>query len=168
MSKIFMKLTALVLGLGLGLTLQAQTITGVVKDSGGEPVVGAFVLEKGTSNGVTTGIDGDFSIKVGDASKAVLEVSMMGLKTALVEVAGRAVVDVVLEEDANLLEETVVVGYAVVKRRDLLGSVSSVNSDKLTEQPVANVSQALSGKMAGVSVTTSEGDPDADIKILFR
>ncbi len=168
MSKIFMKLTALVLGLGLGLTLQAQTITGVVKDSGGEPVVGAFVLEKGTSNGVTTGIDGDFSIKVGDASKAVLEVSMMGLKTALVEVAGRAVVDVVLEEDANLLEETVVVGYAVVKRRDLLGSVSSVNSDKLTEQPVANVSQALSGKMAGVSVTTSEGDPDADIKIRVR
>lgn len=103
-----------------------------------------------------------------DASKAVLEVSLIGQKTATVSVNGRSVVDVTLEEDSNLLEETVVVGYATVKRRDLLGSVSSVNSDKLTEQPVSNVSQALSGKMAGVSVTTTEGDPDADIKIRVR
>lgn len=168
MSKIFKKLAVMVLELGLGATLQAQTVTGVVRDSGGEPAIGAFVMEKGTTNGVTTGLDGDYSIKVKDASKAVLEVSLIGQKTATVSVHGRSVVDVTLEEDSNLLEETVVVGYATVKRRDLLGSVSSVNSDKLTEQPVSNVSQALSGKMAGVSVTTTEGDPDADIKIRVR
>ena len=168
MSKIFKKLAVMVLVLGLGATLQAQTVTGVVRDSGGEPAIGAFVMEKGTTNGVTTGLDGDYSIKVKDASKAVLEVSLIGQKTATVSVNGRSVVDVTLEEDSNLLEETVVVGYATVKRRDLLGSVSSVNSDKLTEQPVSNVSQALSGKMAGVSVTTTEGDPDADIKIRVR
>lgn len=168
MSKIFKKLAVMVLELGLGATLQAQTVTGVVRDSGGEPAIGAFVMEKGTTNGVTTGLDGDYSIKVKDASKAVLEVSLIGQKTATVSVNGRSVVDVTLEEDSNLLEETVVVGYATVKRRDLLGSVSSVNSDKLTEQPVSNVSQALSGKMAGVSVTTTEGDPDADIKIRVR
>lgn len=168
MSTIAKKLSVLLMGLFCAGALQAQTVSGVVKDSSGEPVVGAFVVEQGTSNGVSTGIDGDFSIVVKDASKAVLEVSMIGLSTAVVPVNGRAQVDVVLEEDATVLEETVVVGYATVKRRDLLGSVSSVNSDKLTEQPVSNVSQALGGKMAGVSVVTTEGDPDADIKIRVR
>lgn len=168
MSTIAKKLSVLLLGILCASALQAQTVSGVVKDSSGEPVVGAFVVEQGTSNGVSTGIDGDFSILVKDASKAVLEVSMIGLSTAVVPVNGRAHLDVVLKEDATVLEETVVVGYATVKRRDLLGSVSSVNSDKLTEQPVANVSQALGGKMAGVSVVTTEGDPDADIKIRVR
>ena len=145
MSTIAKKLSVLLLGILCAGALQAQTVSGVVKDSSGEPVVGAFVVEQGTSNGVSTGIDGDFSILVKDASKAVLEVSMIGLSTAVVPVNGRAHLDVVLEEDATVLEETVVVGYATVKRRDLLGSVSSVNSDKLTEQPVANVRQALDG-----------------------
>ncbi len=168
MSTIAKKLALVVMGLCCALAVQAQTVTGIVKDSSGEPVMGAFVVEQGTTNGVSTGLDGDFSIKVSDASTAVLEISMIGLKTVTVDVAGRASVEVVMEDDSNMLEETVVVGYAVVKRRDLLGSVSSVNSDKLTEQPVANVSQALTGKMAGVSVVTTEGDPDADIKIRVR
>ncbi|MGN0187914.1 MAG: SusC/RagA family TonB-linked outer membrane protein [Candidatus Cryptobacteroides sp.] len=168
MSTIARKLSALLLGLCCSFAALAQTVDGVVKDSAGEPVVGAFVVEQGTSNGVSTGLEGEFSIQVKDASKAVLEVSMIGLKTAIVSVNGRAKLEVTLEEDVNVLEETVVVGYAVVKRRDLLGSVSSVSSDKLVEQPVANVSQALGGKMAGVSVVTTEGDPDADIKIRVR
>ena len=168
MSTIAKKLSVLLLGVFCASALQAQTVSGVVKDSSGDPVAGAFIVEQGTSNGVSTGIDGDFSILVKDASKAVLEVSMIGLSTAVVPVNGRSYLEVVLEEDANVLEETVVVGYATVKRRDLLGSVSSVNSDKLTEQPVSNVSQALGGKMAGVSVITTEGDPDADIKIRVR
>ncbi|MGN1232867.1 MAG: SusC/RagA family TonB-linked outer membrane protein, partial [Candidatus Cryptobacteroides sp.] len=167
-STIAKKLSVLLLGILCASVLQAQTVSGVVKDSSGEPVAGAFVVEKGTSNGVSTGIDGDFSILVKDASTAVLEITMIGLSTAVVPVSGRASIEVILEEDANVLEETVVVGYATVKRRDLLGSVSSVNSDKLTEQPVSNVSQALGGKMAGVSVVTTEGDPDADIKIRVR
>lgn len=168
MSTIAKKLSVLLLGVFCASALQAQTVSGVVKDSSGEPVAGAFIVEQGTGNGVSTGIDGDFSILVKDASKAVLEVSMIGLSTAVVPVKGRVQLEVVLEEDATVLEETVVVGYATVKRRDLLGSVSSVNSDKLTEQPVSNVSQALGGKMAGVSVITTEGDPDADIKIRVR
>lgn len=169
MSKFFKRLTLALIALGMGFTLQAQEdVKGVVKDSSGEPVIGAFVVVQGTTNGVSTGLDGDYSIKVADPATAVLEVSMIGLRTEVIPVNGRAVIDVVLEEDTNMLEETVVVGYATVKRRDLLGSVSSVNNDKLTEQPVSNVSQALSGKMAGVSVTTTEGDPDADIKIRVR
>lgn len=168
MSKILTKFISLAIALCLGISLQAQQVHGTVKDSEGVPVVGAFVLIQGTTQGVSTDLDGAFSIKVDDAQKAVLEISMLGLKTQHVKLDGKLSVDVLLESDANLLEETVVVGYATVKRRDLLGSVSSVNGETLTEQPVTTVSQALAGKMAGVSVTTSEGDPDAEIKIRVR
>ena len=168
MSKIVLKLASLILGLGCALSLQAQVVTGTVKDANGEPAIGAFVMLQGTTTGTSTDLDGHYEINVPDASKAVLEISLIGMSTQVVPVGGRAIVDVVLTEDTTFLDEVVVVGYATVKRRDLLGSVSSVNSDKLSEQPVTTVSQALSGKMAGVSVTTTEGDPDADIKIRVR
>jgi len=161
-------MTALLLVLTGSLALQAQTVTGNVKDSKGEPVIGAFVLVQGTTVGTSTDVDGNYSIKVDDAAKAVLEFSMIGMASVTVPVSGAAVVNAVLKDDTTFLDEVVVVGYATVKRRDLLGSVSSVGSDKLAEQPVTTVSQALSGKMAGVSVTTTEGDPDADIKIRVR
>ena len=168
MSKIVLKLAAIVLGLGCALSLQAQNVSGTVKDANGEPAVGAFVMVQGTTLGTSTDLDGKYSIDVPDASSAILEISLIGMATQTVPVSGRAVVDVTLSEDTTFLDEVVVVGYATVKRRDLLGSVSSVGSDKLTEQPVTTVSQALAGKMAGVSVTTTEGDPDADIKIRVR
>ncbi len=168
MSKIIMKLTALLLGLAGTLTLQAQEVKGIVTDSKGEPLMGVFVMIEGTTTGTSTGLDGDYVIDVPDASKAVLQFSLIGMKTVSIPVAGKSVIDVVLEDEATTLDDVVVVGYATVKRRDLLGSVSSVGSEKLTEQPVTTVSQALSGKMAGVSVVTTEGDPDADIKIRVR
>jgi len=168
MSKILKKFAVLVVALAFGMTLQAQTVRGTVKDSAGEPIVGAFVLVQGTTNGVSTDLDGAYSLKVSNAQTAVLEFSMLGLKTETVKLQGREVIDVVMENDSNLLEETVVVGYATVKRRDLLGSVSSVSGQTIAEQPVTTVSQALSGKMAGVSVTTTEGDPDAEIKVRVR
>ena len=161
MSKIIMKLTALLLGLAGALTLQAQEVKGIVTDSKGEPLMGVFVMIEGTTTGTSTGLDGDYVIDVPDASKAVLQFSLIGMKTVSIPVAGKSVIDVVLEDEATTLDDVVVVGYATVKRRDLLGSVSSVGSEKLTEQPVTTVSQALSGKMAGVSVVTTEGDPDA-------
>lgn len=168
MSTIAKRIFALMMGMCCVVALHAQRVNGVVKDSSGEPVVGAFITVQGTSDGVSSGLDGGFTIQVKDPIKAVLEVSMIGLKTAIIELQGRTQIEVILEDDHNLLDETVVVGYATVKRRDLLGSVSSVAGDKLTEQPVTSVSQALSGKMAGVSVVTTEGDPDADIKIRVR
>lgn len=156
------------MGLVASLSLQAQVVVkGIVKDAVG-PVPGAGVVIEGTSTGVTTGLDGEYEITVPDVKTAVLHFSFIGMKDVIVPLNGRAVLDVVLEEDVNLLDETVVIGYATVKRRDLMGSVTSVNADKLTEQPVTTVSQALSGKMAGVSVTTSEGDPDADVQIRVR
>lgn len=168
MSKIILKLAAVALACGCALSLQAQNVSGTVKDANGEPVIGAFVLVQGTNTGTSTDIDGNYVINVSDPSKDVLEFSMIGMGTQTIPVNGQAVINVTLNDDENFLDEVVVVGYATVKRRDLLGSVSSINSDKLVEQPVTTVGQALAGKMAGVSVTTTEGDPDADIKIRVR
>jgi TonB-linked SusC/RagA family outer membrane protein len=161
-------LLSLALCLGTaGLLLAQTTVKGVVSDPDGLPLIGAGVFVEGTTIGVVTGLDGDYTITVPSES-ANLVFSYIGYADQVVPVGGRTQIDVTMQEDSNFLDEVVVVGYATVKRRDLLGSVSSVGSDKLVEQPVTTVSQALSGKMAGVSVVTTEGDPDADIKIRVR
>ncbi len=162
------KLILTLLGMAMAFSLSAQnTITGIVTDESGEPLIGAGVLIEGTTNGTITGMDGDYMIVVPEGA-VNLVFSFIGLTEQVVPIDGRSKIDVVLAANNTVLDEVVVVGYATVKRRDLLGSVSSVSSDKLTEQPVTSVSQALAGKMAGVSVTTTEGDPDADIKIRVR
>ena len=162
------KLALALLGLVSAWTLSAQTtIKGVVTDETGEPLIGAGVVVEGTTIGTVTGIDGDYELTV-PADAVNLVFSFIGLSEQTVPIAGQTVINVVLKVDSTFLDEVVVVGYQTVKRRDLLGAVASVGSDKLTEQPVTTVSQALSGKMAGVSVITTEGDPDADIKIRVR
>ena len=162
------KLALALLGLVSAWTLSAQTtIKGVVTDESGEPLIGAGVVVEGTTIGTITGIDGDYELTV-PADAVNLVFSFIGLSEQTVPIAGQTVINVVLKVDSTFLDEVVVVGYQTVKRRDLLGAVASVGSDKLTEQPVTTVSQALSGKMAGVSVITTEGDPDADIKIRVR
>ena len=159
---------SLALCLGAGFVASAQsTIKGVVTDETGETLIGVGIMVEGTTIGTITGLDGDYEITVpADAKNLVF--SFIGLAPQTVAIDGRTVIDVVLKAEQTFLDEVVVVGYATVKRRDLLGSVSSVGADKLSELPVNTVSQALSGKMAGVSVMTSEGDPDADIKIRVR
>ena len=162
------KLALALLGLVSAWTLSAQkTITGVVTDESGEPLIGAGVVVEGTTVGTITGIDGDYTLAV-PADAVNLVFSFIGLSDQTIAIGDQTVINVVLKEDSTFLDEVVVVGYQTVKRRDLLGAVASVGSDKLTEQPVTTVSQALSGKMAGVSVITTEGDPDADIKIRVR
>ena len=168
MKSLAKKLILAMLCMGAAWQLSAQTtVKGVVTDETGEPLIGAGVMVEGTTLGTITGIDGDYQITV-PANAVNLVLSFIGLADQVVPVQGRTQIDVVLKADQTFLDEVVVVGYATVRRRDLLGSVSSVGSDKLAEQPVTSVSQALSGKMAGVSVVTTEGDPDADIKIRVR
>ena len=162
------KLALALLGLVSAWTLSAQTtVRGVVTDESGEPLIGAGVVVEGTTVGTITGLDGDYTLTV-PADAVNLVFSFIGLSDQTVPIAGQTVINVVLKEDSTFLDEVVVVGYQTVKRRDLLGAVASVGSDKLSEQPVTSVSQALSGKMAGVSVITTEGDPDADVKIRVR
>ena len=162
------KFLLLLLSFGLGLTALAQTtIKGVVTDTNGEPIIGGGVMVEGTTTGTITGLDGDYTLTVPEGATNLV-FSCIGMAEQVVPIAGQTEINVVLGEDTTFLDEVVVVGYATVKRRDLLGSVSSVGSDKLVEQPVTTVSQALTGKMAGVSVVTTEGDPDADIKVRVR
>ena len=162
------KLLLALLGMVTALSLSAQTtVKGIVTDETGEPLIGAGVMVEGTTTGTITGIDGDYVLTVPE-NAVNLVFSFIGLAEQVVPIAGQTEINVVLKADQTFLDEVVVVGYATVKRRDLLGSVSSVGADKLAEQPVTSVSQALSGKMAGVSVVTTEGDPDADIKIRVR
>ena len=150
-------------------TVQAQTrtVSGTVKDSMG-PVIAASVVVDGTTIGVSTDLDGNFKVDV-PASAKKLKVSYVGYDDAYVELLpSQTVYDIVMSEGSNVLNDVVVVGYATVKRRDVVGSVASVNSEALSQMPVASVSEAMSGRMAGVQVTATEGDPDADIKIRVR
>ena len=149
-------------------TISAQTINGSVKDNTGEPVIGATVIEQGASNnGTVTDIDGNFTIKLKGKSHK-LSISYVGMKTQVVEVKGKSQVAVKLEDEATSLNDVVVIGYGSVKKKDLTGSVATVSSKALAEVPVASASEALTGKMAGVQVTTSEGSPDAEVKIRVR
>jgi len=169
MKNLTYKISLLILGLfATAFAAQAQEIRGVVSDVNGDPLIGVSVFVDGTTLGVSTGVDGDYVIDVPDAKGKILVFSMIGMATKEVVIGNSTTLNVVLEEDANFLDETVVIGYATVKRRDLMGSVTSVGNDALTSVPVATVGEALAGKMAGVQVTTTEGDPDAEIKIRVR
>ena len=168
MKNLTYKISLLILGLFAAVTVNAQTIKGVVSDVNGDPLIGVSVFVDGTTTGTVTGVDGDYVINVPSAKGKSLVFSMIGMATKTVVIGSSTVIDVLLEEDANFLDETVVIGYATVKRRDLMGSVSSVDSKALTQTPVATVTEALSGRMAGVQVTSTEGDPDAEIKIRVR
>ena len=146
--------------------LQAQSISGTVKDLQGEAVIGASVLEKGTKNGVVTDFDGNFTLKV--SGKNPIVVSYIGMKSKTVDVKGKTHVDIVLEDDATTLNDVVVIGYGAVRKKDLTGSVATVSGQDLVKVPVSNVTEALTGKMAGVNITTTDGSPDAEILIRVR
>ena len=162
MKNLTYRISLLILGLlATVFVANAQEIRGVVSDANGEPLIGVSVFVDGTTLGVSTGVDGDYVINVPDAKGKTLVYSMIGLATKEVVIGNNTTINVVLEEDANFLDETVVIGYATVKRRDLMGSVTSVGSEALVQVPVASVGEALTGKMAGVQVTTTEGDADA-------
>ena len=152
-----------------GNPMSAQTVTleGTLKDAAGLTLPGVNILEKGTKNGTSSDFDGRYKIKLTNP-KAVVTYSFIGFKTKEVAVAGKTKVDVVLTEDSNALNEVVVIGYGAVKKSDLTGAVSSISGNDLKKIPVSNVAEALTGRIAGVQVTSSEGSPDADIKIRVR
>lgn len=160
-------LLLLVLCVGLPARAQNITVNGVVEDSAGEPMIGATVLVDGSKDGVATDFDGKFTLKC--APNAKLHVSYIGYKAQTIEVNGQTEIKVVLFEDSEALEEVVVIGYGGTRaRRDLTGSVGSVSGVKLAAVPVTSAAVALQGKVAGVQVTTVDGQPGADINIRVR
>lgn len=149
------------------MAVQAQTtISGNVKDGTGESVIGATVAEQGnTKNATVTDLDGNFTLKVNGNH---IVVSYIGMKNKTVNIAGKKTVNVVLEDDNTTLNDVVVIGYGSVRKKDLTGSVATVKGQDLVKVPVANISEALTGKMAGVNITTTDGSPDAEILIRVR
>ena len=135
MKNLTYRISLLILGLfATVFVANAQEIRGVVSDVNGEPLIGVSVFVDGTTLGVSTGVDGDYVINVPDAKGKTLVYSMIGLATKEVVIGNNTTINVVLEEDANFLDETVVIGYATVKRRDLMGSVTSVGNEALTQR----------------------------------
>ena len=161
---------SLVLALGALWSLNAQNrvVTGVVQDTGGAPVVGAVVMVPGTNNAAVTGADGAFSIRVDDRQVA-FEVSCLGYVTTQVNVpASQSRVNVVLQEDNMMLEETVVVGYGVQKKVNLTGAVTAVESSQLENRTAHNLSTMLQGSVPGLNITTSSGNPGSTGSLNIR
>ncbi len=149
-------------------SMSAQTINGNVKDNTGEPIIGATIVEDGTAgNGVVTDMDGNFTLNLKGNSKKV-KISYVGMKTKTINVAGKNGINVTLQDDAQNLNDVVVIGYGTVRKKDLTGSVASINSKDIESVPVSSVGEAMTGKLAGVNITTTEGSPDADVKIRVR
>ena len=134
-----------------------------VKDSSGEPVIGASVLEKGTRNGGVTDFDGNLTIKL--SGDHPVQISYIGMKTQTIKVGNKTSIDVVLEDDATTLNDLVVIGYGAVRKKDLTGAVSTVKGGDLNKIPTSSVAEALTGKLSGVNVMTTDGSPDAEVLI---
>ena len=162
----FKALLMLITGLCMSLSVFAQQITvkGVVKDPTGEPVIGANVIIKGTTNGTVTDIDGQFILA---ASKGdILSVSFIGYKA--MELPAAANMNILLEEDSQMLEDVVVIGYGTVKKNDATGSVTAIKPDEKNRGLQVSPQDMLMGKVAGVSVASSTGQPGSSSTIRIR
>lgn len=160
-----MAFLCLYLMLPLGIFAQSISVTGVVKDASGETVIGATVREKGTDNATVTDLNGNYTIRV--APKAALVFSYVGYKSAEVNVGGRTSVNVTLQEDNHTLNELVVIGYGTMKKSDLTGAVGSLAAKDMENAPVANIGQAMQGKIAGLQVVDA-GKPGDNVSIKIR
>ena len=132
-----------------------KKVTGTIVDAAGEPIIGASVMVKGTSNGAVTDLDGNFTIN-NVPEDATLVFSYVGYRTQNLSARGKSNFQISLEEDKQLLDEVVVVGYGVQRKSDVTGALTRVNEEQLNNRPVSNAIEALQGKAAGVDITTSE------------
>ena len=146
---------------------QTTLVTGNVSDNTGEPLIGASIMQKGSTIGCTTDFDGNFSLKV--ATPATLVISYVGYHTKEVAIAaGQDKVDVVLSENTEVLDEVVVIGYGTMNRSKMSSSVASISTKELTKAPVGNVASAMQGRAAGVDVLQQGGIAGADVNIVVR
>src|SRR5574344_1053296 len=143
---------------------QKVQVSGTVKDSSGQPIIGASILEVGTANGTISDMDGNFSLSV---SNREIRISYIGYITQTIKVTGGRI-NIVLKDDSKTLDEVVVVGYGTQKKSDVTGSVTSVNKDRLSKLPVTNVMQALEGSTAGVLVTQGSSIPGDSPSTVIR
>lgn len=147
---------------------QGKTITGMIRSDDGAPLPGASIVEKGTTNGTVTNADGIYSLTVSE--NAVIIISFIGMKSTEIPVANQTTIDLTMEADLTTLDEVVVVemGYGTVKKSDLTGSVASIGAKELEKIPFSSAAQALTGRLPGVNVLTTDGSPDAEVVIRVR
>ena len=151
---------------GTEVVQQKRNVTGVVKDKAGEPVIGANVIVKGTTSGVITDINGRFTISAGVGQ--VIEVSFIGFKTYAFSVDSKSEYTIVLQDDNELLEEVVVVGYGSQLKRSVTGAISSVRSEDLEAPNAVSADNLLQGKVAGLSITQNSAQPGAGMSVNIR
>ena len=164
--KLMLLLACLFVGIGL-VTAQTQKVTGVViSEEDGQPVIGASVLVKGTQIGAITGVDGDFTLPNVPSSAKTLVISYIGMKTQ--EVVIKPSVKVVMMPDTEILDEVTVVAYGTKRKQDLVGSISSVKNEIISNSQATSVSNALEGAVAGLQVVSSSGQPGQDANIVLR
>ena len=168
LTKLFYSFAAsVILSVPTGFAQGTAAVSGTVSDTQGLPVIGAGVmLSSDNTVGTTTDLDGNYSISV--PPDASLTFSCIGYKTVTVDIAGRAKVDVVMEEDSEFLEETVVIGYGVQRKSDVTGAIASVKDSDIANRSAISVAQALQGKAAGVQIVNPSGAPGATSSIQIR
>ena len=147
---------------------QQISVRGTVTDNYGDPLPGVNIIIKGTTTGTVSDIDGNYSLEVNDAQNTILVFKFIGFSDQEIQVNGQSVIDVTMEESSIGLDEVVAIGYGTVKKRDITGSVASVSGESLQAIPVASATEAITGKLAGVQISATEGSPDAEIKIRVR
>ena len=152
---------------GLAQGYSQQKVSGNISDVNGQPLIGASVVEKGTSNGTQADFDGNYTISSVN-NDGTLVISFIGFKTQEVSINGLSAIDVVLEEDLNKLDEVILIGYGSQKKSDLTGAVGRVTGSQLMERPVATINQAMAGKVAGVQINTASGRPGGRTKVRIR
>ncbi|MDR2920704.1 MAG: TonB-dependent receptor [Tannerella sp.] len=145
---------------------QSKTITGTVVDENGEPIIGANVSVSGTTTGIITDIDGKFLLTVPEGAE--IRVSYIGYLPMQFKVSNRSDYSITLREDAEMLDEVVVVGYGTMKKSDISGSVASVNQEEMMKRNPINITQGLQGAAAGVMVSKTSGDPSGEASIRIR
>jgi len=166
MRKVFL----IIIACALACVASAQTtISGTVLDGAmkGDPAIGASVLVAGTTVGTITDMEGHFTLEVPEG-KFILQISMVGYKTQVLNIRGKNSVEVTLMEDTQVMDEVVVVGYGTMKKRDLSGAVSQIKSEDIMSGGQMNVAQSLEGKIAGVDVKASDGAPGSGVSITVR
>ena len=146
---------------------QTVAISGIVKDKSGDPIVGANILEKGTSNGVVTNLSGQYNLRV-KGPKSMLVVSYIGYKSQEIAIGSSRKIDVILEEDAELIDEIVVIGYGTQRKGDVTSAVSSVKAEDFTIGKIGDAAELIKGKVAGLTIAKGSGDPNAESTIRLR
>ncbi|GHV02561.1 hypothetical protein FACS1894159_11420 [Bacteroidia bacterium] len=142
-------------------------VSGRITDSSGAPITGASVIEKGTTNGVTSDNKGNYTITL-TGPNAMLRFSFIGMAEQEMNVNGRTMLDASMEDKNSILDEVVTIGYSTVKKSDLTGSVSSIKSEDMEDRLVLSVEDALRGRVAGVIVSSNEGAPGEALNIRIR